>query len=166
MRVENGLTYGVRSGFDFRRGAGPFSIAASLQSDRLSEALEDLRTELTALFNDRPPTETELADARRALIEGQARQFETPSALVSRYSGLFLYGLPPDHHSGFAERLAAVGIESMLAAAHAHLDPAHMIAVVVADAGSVAPGLEKLGWADLELVDVRDGRAPVIVKGL
>ena len=153
LREEKGFTYGVRSGFDFRRGAGPFAISASLQSDRLSEALNDLRNELNALFIDRPPTETELADARRALIEGQARHFETPSALVARYAGLFLYDLPADYHSSYAERLEAVGVDSMIAAARKHIAPSRMIAVVVADAGSVAPGLEKLGWADLERID-------------
>ena len=80
LREEKGFTYGVRSHFDFRRGAGPFSISASLQADRLAEALDDLRREVEALLGDRPPTAAELDDARRSLIEGQARQFETPSA--------------------------------------------------------------------------------------
>jgi zinc protease len=153
LREEKGFTYGVRSGFDFRRAAGPFSIAASLQADRLAEALDDLRREVNALFEDRPPTDTELADARRSLVEGQARHFETPSALVARYGGLFLYDLPPDHHSSYAERLGAVDIDSMLRAARRALDPGRLIAVVVADANSVTHGLERLGWADIERID-------------
>ncbi len=110
LREEKGFTYGVRSHFDFRKGAGPFLISSSLQSDRLAEALEDLRGEVFGLLGDRPPTASELDDARRSLIEGQARHFETPSALVSRYAGLFLHGLPADHHAGFAERLEAVSL--------------------------------------------------------
>ncbi|MEO6810264.1 MAG: pitrilysin family protein, partial [Isosphaeraceae bacterium] len=46
LREEKGFTYGVRSYFDFRRGAGPFTISASLQADRLDEALADLQGEL------------------------------------------------------------------------------------------------------------------------
>ena len=113
LREEKGFTYGVRSHFDCRRGAGPFAISASLQADRLAEALDDLRHEVEALLGDRPPTLPELDDARRALIEGQARQFETPSALVSRYAGLFIHGLPPDHHAHFAERLDGVSVASL-----------------------------------------------------
>ncbi|HEY2156932.1 MAG TPA: pitrilysin family protein [Isosphaeraceae bacterium] len=153
LREEKGFTYGVRSGFDFRRGPGPFAIAASLQSDRLDEALDDLRREVVALLGDRPPTEAELTDARRALIEGQARHFETPSALVARYAGLYLYGLPPDHHAGFADRLEFVTLEAMIEASRRHIDPSALVAVVVADAESVAPGLERLGWAAVERVD-------------
>ena len=49
LREERGFTYGVRSQFDFRRGQGPFSITASLQSDKLAEALDDIYRELLAL---------------------------------------------------------------------------------------------------------------------
>ncbi len=114
LREEKGFTYGIRSHFDTRRGPGPFSISASLQSDRLGEALNDLRDEVEALLGKRPPTDEELDDARRALIEGQARSFETPSALVSRYAGLFLYDLPPDDHAYLAERLSDVTISNMV----------------------------------------------------
>ncbi len=160
LREEKGFTYGVRSGFDFRSGPGPFAIAASLQSDRLDEALDDLRREVVALMDDRPPKEAELLDARRALIEGQARNFETPAALVARYAGLYLYGSPPDHHAAFAERLEAVSLEGMIEAGCRHIDPAGLVAVVVADAESVGPGLERLGWAAVERLDEGVEEAP------
>ena len=159
LREEKGFTYGVRSHFDFRRGAGPFVVSSSLQADRLAEAIEDLRGELVALLSDRPPTSAELNDARRALIEGQARHFETPSSLVSRYAGLFLHGLPPDHHSGFADRLEGVTLPSMIEAAARRVSPESLLYVVVADAASVGPGLEKLGWAEIERFDTQDERA-------
>ena len=101
LREEKGYTYGVRSHFDTRLGKGPFSITTSLQSDRLADALNDIYHELMALVGGRPPTQAELDDARRALIEGQARQFETPAALVNRYANLFIHGLPPDHYRAF-----------------------------------------------------------------
>ena len=65
LREERGFTYGVRSSFEARRGAGPFSIGTSVQSDRLAEALDDIRHELTAFVTGRPPTQDELDDARR-----------------------------------------------------------------------------------------------------
>ncbi|SIO57902.1 Predicted Zn-dependent peptidase [Singulisphaera sp. GP187] len=153
LREEKGFTYGVRSHFDCRRGAGPFFVGASLQSDRLAEALTDLRGEIEALVGDRPPTASELDDARRALIEGQARQFETPAALVSRYAGLFIHGLPADHHAHFAERLEAVTVDSLAATARRQIQPSALAAVVVADASVVLGPLRDLGWCEVE-VDV------------
>jgi zinc protease len=152
LREEKGYTYGVRSHFDARRGAGPFSVGASLESARLADALADFRAEVEALLDHRPPTPQELDDARRSLIEGQARHFETPTALVARYSGLFLHNLPPDHHAGLAARLSAVTIESMLDAGRRHIRPAEFVAVVVADAAQVGPSLERLGWGTVERV--------------
>ena len=163
LREEKGFTYGVRSHFDFRKGAGPFVVSSSLQADRLAEALDDLRGEVVALLSDRPPTPVELDDARRSLIEGQSRHFETPSSLVSRYAGLFLHGLPPDHHSGFADRLEAVTLASLREAAGRKVDPSAFTVVVVADAEMVLPGLEGLGWAEVERFDELD--APIVARG-
>ena len=156
LREEKGFTYGVRSHFDFRRGAGPFVISASLQLDKLAEALDDLRGEILALLDHRPPTDTELDDARRSLIEGQARHFETPSALVSRYAGLFLHGLPPDDHSGYAGRLEGVNLSGMRSAAERRVAPDGFLYVVVADASVAARPLEALGWVTVERFDDRD----------
>ena len=148
LREEKGFTYGVRSAFDCRRGAGPFSIGASLQTDRLGEALDDLYQELVALLSDRPAIESELDDARRSLVEGQARYFETPSALVSRYASLYVHDLPPDYHAQFADRLSGVTVHSMSSAASRHLDPSALVVVVVADASVVTAQLQARKWAD------------------
>ncbi len=153
LREEKGFTYGVRSHFDCRRGAGPFSVSASVQTDRVAEALVDLRREVVALLEDRPPTPAELADARRALIEGQARLFETPSALVSRYASLYVHGLPPDHHTHFADRLEAVSLDSLARAATRQLHPEALVVVVVADASRVIEPLRRLEWADVEVIE-------------
>ncbi|HEX8199032.1 MAG TPA: pitrilysin family protein, partial [Isosphaeraceae bacterium] len=153
LREEKGFTYGVRSHFDHRRGPGPFSASAAVQPDRVAEALADLRGEVEALLGDRPPTAQEVDDARRALIEGQARHFETPSALISRYVGLFLHGLPPDDHARFAARLEAVTVDGLRAAAARHVRPEALVAVVVADASVVESPLVRLGWPHFQRID-------------
>ena len=150
LREDKGYTYGVRSQNDARRGAGPFAVSASLEQGRLAEALVDLKGEVDAILGDRPPTARELDDARRALIEGQARHFESPSALVSRYAGLFLLGLPPDHHAGLADRLSAVTLSDARAAGARHIRPGQFVAVVVADADLVQGPLEALGWGPVD----------------
>jgi zinc protease len=153
LREERGYTYGIRSAFDRRRGPGPFSISTSVQSDKTAEALVELVRVLEDLLGDRPPTASELDDARRGLIEGQARQFETPGALVSRYAGLFLHDLPMEEYARFTDRLSAVTIESMVAAATRQVRPYGLVAVVVADADLVRASLESLGWAEVERIE-------------
>lgn len=156
LREEKGLTYGARSHFEFRRGAGPFAISASIQSDRVGEALRDIHDEVRALLDSRPPTPAEIDDARRALIEGQARHFESPGALTSRFAGLFLYGLPIDEYECFPERIAAVTAESPRAAALRHIVPERFEYVIVAAADAVLPQLRRLDWAEPRVVAIDD----------
>jgi predicted Zn-dependent peptidase len=152
LREERGFTYGVRSQFDVRRGQAPFSITASLQTDKLAEALDDIYRELLALLGDRPPVQGELDDARRSLIEGQTRQFETPAALVNRYASLFIHDLPVDHYAAYPERLAQVDLDAARAVAHRQIHPQSLVAVVVADSDQVAEPLKRLEWAEVVMI--------------
>jgi predicted Zn-dependent peptidase len=153
LREERGLTYGIRSHFDCRRGAGPFSLGAAVEANRVGEAINDIRQELSDLVSSRPPAQTEVDDARRALIEGHARQFETPSALVSRYAHLLLYELAAETEQEFSDRLSAIDVDSITATAHRHFRPSALAAVVVADADSVSEELKKIEWAQVERID-------------
>jgi predicted Zn-dependent peptidase len=152
LREERGYTYGVRSHFDSRLGRGPFSIATAVQSDKLADALNDIHHELLALVGGRPPSQSELDDSRRSLIEGQTRQFETPAALVNRYANLFVHGLPIDHYHTFPDRLAAIALDALIAATLRQIHPNSLVAVVVADATDVAESLRRLDWAELEIL--------------
>ena len=153
LREERGFTYGIRSHFDCRRQPGPFSITSSVQADRLAEALDDIHQELEALTGGRPPTQIELDNARRALVEGQARHFETPAALVNRCASLVIHGLPIDNEAGFADRLASIDLDSLAATAQERIHPGSLVVIVVADADVVAENLKRLEWASLERMD-------------
>ena len=152
LREERGLTYGVRSSFDFRKQPGPFTVSASVQTEKIGEALEQVRIELEAIGGDRLPTAPELENARRSLIEGHPRHFESPGALVNRFASLVIHDLPVDHDAGFCDRLAQVNVPSLSAAATRHIVPGALIAVVVADASIVRDQLEKLTWAQVEVI--------------
>jgi predicted Zn-dependent peptidase len=152
LREERGLTYGVRSQFDCRRGAGPFTIGAAVQADRIAQALDELYHEVSALMSSRPPTQVELDDARRAIVEGHARQFETPAALVNRFANLIIFDLPADYECGLADRLARIDLDALVAAGERLIHPQSLAAVVVADADATTEDLKKIEWAALERI--------------
>jgi zinc protease len=151
LREARGLTYGVRSSFDWRRKPGPFTVSTSVQTEKVGEALEQIRIELEAIAGERPPTAAELDDARRSLIEGHPRQFDTPGALVNRFAGLVIHDLPVDHDAGFLARLAAIDLDSLADSARRHIVPGALVVVVVADASRVIDQLKSLDWAPVEL---------------
>jgi zinc protease len=151
LREERGLTYGVRSSFDCRRMPGPFTVSTSVQTEKVGEALGQIRIELEAIAGSRPPSAQELEDARRSLIEGHPRQFDTPGAVVNRFAGLVIHDLPVDHDATFAERLAGIDLESLREAARRHFVAGSLVAVVIADASRVIDQLKSLDWAPLEV---------------
>ncbi len=152
LREERGFTYGVRSQFDCRRGAGPFTIGTAVEANRIAQALDDLYHEVSALLTSRPPTQGELDDARRAIVEGHARHFETPSALVNRYANLIVYGFSADYERGLADRLAVIDLDLLTTTSSRLIHPHSLVVVVVADAGQVMEDLKRIDWAALEVI--------------
>ncbi|MEA2026579.1 MAG: pitrilysin family protein, partial [Chloroflexota bacterium] len=49
LREERGYTYGVNSGFDMRRAAGPFAVRCAVESDVTAPAIADIMSELGRL---------------------------------------------------------------------------------------------------------------------
>ena len=97
-----------RSHFDCRRSAGPFSISTSVQSRSARRGARRHPPRVEGL-DRRPASQSGRARQRPPrFIEGQARHFETPSALVNRFASLVIHGLPVDHEAGFADRLAGI----------------------------------------------------------
>ena len=153
LRERKGLTYGVRSHFDARRGDGPFAVSAAVQSDRVAEAVLDVADAIEGLLGEHPATDKELDNARRGIIEGLARQFESPSDLVGRFASLFVHGLPRVEYSRLEERLHRVDLDSIAEAGARHLRPDSLLAVVVADADQVIGPLQDLAWGAVERVE-------------
>jgi zinc protease len=87
------------------------------------------------------------------LLEGQPRQLETPSALVSRFGGLLVHGLPAEYEADFADRLRRVDRDAAFEAGRAAIHPDALVVVVVADAAQVLDRLRSLDWAALETIE-------------
>jgi predicted Zn-dependent peptidase len=145
LRQEKGLTYGARSGFDFRRGRGPFILQTSVQTDRTADAVNEALAELQAIASDRPPTGDELETAKAALTKGYARNFETSDQIARAITQLVLYGLSDDYFDTFAAKVSKVDIEQATRVARAHLDVTKLTTAVVADATLVGPQLTASG---------------------
>jgi zinc protease len=137
LRQEKGYTYGVRSGFDFRRGRGPFSVQTSVQGNATAEAALDVLREIAEMCDGRPVTDDELARAKAAIGLGYPRGFETASQVARGVAQLALHDLADDHFERFTSRLLAVTLDDVTAAARRHVRPAGFTTIVVGDPDSV-----------------------------
>ncbi len=141
LREEKGYTYGAGAGFDMRRGAGPFSARAAVNTEVTVPAILDTLAELTRM-RDAPVAASELAAARDFLIGVFPLRFETAGAVVGALGSLAVHGLGVDELVGYRANIEAVDIAAVAAAAaeHLHVDDASI--VLVGDIDAIGPDLE------------------------
>ncbi|HXH25525.1 MAG TPA: insulinase family protein, partial [Vicinamibacterales bacterium] len=145
LREEKGYTYGARTSFDWRRGATPFSLQASVQTAVTVEAVRDALAELEAIRGPRPPDAHELALAKASLTRGYPRHFETCQQVARAVAQLALYDLPDTYFEEFVPTVNAVTGDEVVAAARRHLDPDRLTTLIVGDHPAVEPALATLG---------------------
>jgi zinc protease len=129
LRERRGFTYGVRSGFDPRRGPGVFSISAAVHTQHAAAAIAEARAELEGYLAG--PTAAELAFTREALEQGLARQFETPTARLAFVHTVERFGWADDYPLERLRRLATLGPDDMATLAREHLHPQELRVLAV-----------------------------------
>jgi hypothetical protein len=101
---------------------------------------------------------SELADAKRLLIDSFPLHIETPGEIAALVSELRTYGFPDNYWDGFRAEIQAVTPEQALAAAKKYIQPSKALIVVVGKAAAVKPFLDPYG--PVKVLDT-DGRVVV-----
>lgn len=158
LREAKGYTYGAGAGFDMRRGAGPFSARAAVNTEVTVPAVLDTLAELERM-RDTPVEASELAAARDFLVGVFPLRFETAGAVVGALSGLAVHGLPIEELLEYRSRIEAVDIAAVSAAARDHLDVDGAAIVLVGDVDAIGPALEAAGIGRL-VIDRDDQTGP------
>jgi predicted Zn-dependent peptidase len=133
LRQDKGYTYGVRTGFDLRKGLGPFVVQTSVQTEVTLAAIREVLTELEAIRGDRPVTSDELTLAKATVTRGYARGFETAPQIVRGVAQLALHGLPDTCFEEFTPRVEAITLDEIHRVARTYLDTSRMLTLVVGD---------------------------------
>ena len=144
LREAKGYTYGAGAGFDLRRGAGPFSARAAVNTEVTVPAVLDTIAELERM-RDTDVTDLELRAARDFLVGVFPLRFETAGAVVGALGGLAVHGLPVDELIDYRSRIEAVDVAAVAAAARAHLHVDEAAIVLVGDMDAFGTELEAAG---------------------
>jgi zinc protease len=148
LRADEGLTYGVSSGYSLRRVPGPFFAATFTRVEKLRPALDILLAELERARSE-PPGEEELSWARTLATGSFSMGLETSDAVTAALVDLDVYGLPRDSLDTYRTRVRAVTPADMAAVAQTHLHPDRAAIVLVGPAKAIVPQLEGLGPVDV-----------------
>ena len=145
LRESKGYTYGVRTGFNLRRGLGPFVMQTSVGTDVTGPAIHEALTEIRAIAGSRPATGDEVLQAFASLSKGYPRGFETAGQVARSVAQLALHNLPDTYFEEFVPRLAQVTADDVSAAARQYLTPEKMSTVIVGDLDKIHGSLPGLG---------------------
>jgi predicted Zn-dependent peptidase len=148
LRQEKGYTYGVRTGFDLRRGLGPFVLQTSVQTEVTAAAVREALRELNDIRGRRPITTDELALARASVTRGYPRGFETAQQVARSVAQLALHHLPDSYFEEFVPRVEAVTLDEVTRVAAEYLDPARMVTLAVGDHDRIASTLTPLNLGE------------------
>jgi len=153
LREVHGYTYGAHSGFDWRRGAGPFAVSSAVKSDVTGAAAREVLLEIDRMRTE-PVNEEEISLATSYLAGVFPIRYETTEAIARALASLVVYALPDDYFDTYRDRVRAVTRTDVLEAAQAHLHPDVLQLVVVGDPNVVTGQLEELRFGPLAVYDV------------
>ena len=152
LREKHAYTYGARSGFSMRHGAGPFSAGGAIIADKTAPAIHELFTEISGL-RDAEVTAEELSGAKESIRLAMPARFETVSAVTDALADLVVHDLKNDEYEKRPARIDAITAADVKKAAQAHLHPQKMKVVVVGDRKALGESLEALHMGAAEVRD-------------
>jgi zinc protease len=147
LREDKGYTYGARSGFEYRRNAGPFSASADVQTAVTKESVVEFMKELNGIRGSIPVTRKELEYQKQSLIRRYPSGFETVGQISGQLSNLIIYGLSDSYFNEYISKINAVTIDDVSRVANKYLTPDKMAIVIVGDKQVIEPKLKEIaGW--------------------
>ena len=144
LREDKGYTYGARTGFSFRRGAGPFIASAGVQTKSTKESVIEFLKELNGIRGAIPVTQAELDYNKQSLIRSFPRGFETVGQIGGQLDDLVIYDLPESYYNDYITKINAVTLQDVNRVANKYLTPDKMAVVIVGDKSAVEPKLKEI----------------------
>ena len=152
LREEKGYTYGARSRFSGGYYPGSFLASSSVMSNATLESAEIFRDEIASYRQG--ISEEDLTFTKNALIQSNALEFETLSALRNMLNQIGAYELPFDYVRQEENVTREMTLEQHRELAQRYIQPDHMVYVIVGDARTQLPRLRQLGLGNPVQLDV------------
>lgn len=143
LREDKGYTYGAYARIGSNNLVASFSANASVRGTATDSAVNEMIYEIRNM-RDKGITQAEL-DAAKANLSGSfGRSLESPATIANFAINIERYNLPKDYYATYLQRLGALTVEDVNAAAKKFLKPDNMYITVVGN-GSVQESLLAFG---------------------
>lgn len=131
VREKRGYAYSVYSYVAPRKLEGPFEMGLQTKREQADDALK-VANEVLAGFVKNGPTETELAAAKKNLIDGLGLRIDSNAKLLGYLATIGFFKLPLTYLDDFPAKVAAVTAKDVRAAFARHVKPENLVTVIVA----------------------------------
>jgi len=153
LREDKGWSYGAYSVIVGARGERPLLVYGSVQTDKTAESIAEIERELLEIIDSNPPQPDELQIAKSSQTLSLPGRWEASADVAASLGEIVRFGLPDDYWSTYADRIDALQLDDVTAAANEYLRPAEFVWVVVGDRSQVEANLMELGYDDIRLID-------------
>jgi len=157
LRLDKHWSYGTSARLSEVRGQRSFLAIAPVQTDKTVEAMQEVAKEIRDIAGQRPIKGEEYDSVMRNVTSRLPGRFATLDALEGAAITSINLGLPDDYWSRYAAGMRALGDQQLAGAAGRYIHPDQVVWVVVGDLRKVEPGIRKLGWGEVTVLDA-DGK--------
>ncbi|MGR5236744.1 M16 family metallopeptidase [Vibrio alfacsensis] len=152
LREDKGYTYGAYGYFSGNVETGSVVFTAQVRADSTAASIIEMENELNE-YSQVGMTDDELKFMRQAVGQKDALKYETPTQKGKLISDILKYSLDEDYLQQRNAIVDTVDKRTLDALAQKWFDPNEYQIVVVGDAKSLLPQLEKLG-KDVEELEI------------
>lgn len=153
LREDKGWSYGARSVIRDTQSERPFIVYAPVQSDKTSESMREIHSELSAIIDNKPAQSEELARSLNKRTLTLPGRWETASSIRSDIKALVTHNLDETYWDTYADRLHSITLEQVNDAAKSHIKPNQMIWLVVGDRNKIEQGIRDSNLGRVVLID-------------
>ncbi len=152
LREDKGYTYGAYGYFSGNSELGSVVFTAQVRADSTVASIIEMENELNE-FSQAGMTDDELTFMRQAVGQKDALKYETPTQKAALISNIFEYNLDKDYLQQRNAIVEKVDKQTLNSLSQKWFDPNDYQIIVVGDAKSLLPQLEKLG-KDVEELEI------------
>ena len=153
LREDKSWAYGARSLLVNAKGQRPLVVYAPVQSDKTAESMQEILQELRGITGDTPATTDELVKMQKSETLKLPGEYETISAVAGAVGNVVRFGLSDEYYAEYADRVNALTLDQVDAAAKDVIQPERLTWVVVGDRETIEPKIRELGIGPIRLLN-------------
>ncbi|HXP59106.1 MAG TPA: insulinase family protein, partial [Dongiaceae bacterium] len=113
----------------------------------------EMDKELRGILGKRPITSEELTTAQKDQTLSLPGRWETIGAVNGSIGEIVNFGLPDDYFATYPDKVRALTVGDLEAAAKELVHPDQLVWVVVGDRSKIEPPVRELGWGEIQILD-------------